>query len=422
MKHSYTVACMLLGAGILTACSSNGLSSSPTPIAAEGQPSRALLNASRSPLSQATETILHSFDGPTGVNPIAPLISVDGTLYGTTLGGGYKGNLCRPTIGCGVVFKYTGTGFSIVHLLDPAAGYAPRAGLTALGDLLFGVAADGGVGFGTVFKIAQSEYSVVHKFGSEGQYPVAGMVDVDGTLYGTTWYGGKYGGGTIFKIASAGTEPEVSVIHNFGQGSDGAHPFANLIYVNHALYGTTQEGGTRGVGVVFSISLDTEAESVIYPFEGGNDGARPHAGLIYLDGAFFGTTEDGGQGGECCGTVYRVTPTGKEHVLYRFQKLNGSVNADGAYPRSDLVNVTSFDGNVDKLYGTTATGGKLSFGTIFSIDPVGNVNYTVIHTFAGAPNDGRQSQAGMIYVNGTLFGTTREGGEHNKGTLFKLSI
>jgi len=76
----------------------------------------------------------------------------------------------------------------------------------------------------------------------------------------------------------------------------------------------------------------------------------------------------------------------------------------------------------DKLYGTALLGGKYDMGTVFSINPVGNVNFTVIHAFAGAPNDGGRPRAALIDANGKLYGTTELGGEHNGGTLFKLTV
>lgn len=41
--------------------------------------------------------------------------------------------------------------------------------------------------------------------------------------------------------------------------------------------------------------------------------------------------------------------------------------------------------------------------TIFSISPVGNVNYTVIRNFAGQPNDGAYPRAALTEPNGTVF-------------------
>jgi uncharacterized repeat protein (TIGR03803 family) len=74
----------------------------------------------------------------------------------------------------------------------------------------------------------------------------------------------------------------------------------------------------------------------------------------------------------------------------------------------------------DKLYGMTRDDGKYGRGTVFSINPLGNVNYTVIHNFAGQPNDGWQARANLLDVDGTLYGVTGRGGEYDGGIVFKL--
>jgi uncharacterized repeat protein (TIGR03803 family) len=87
----------------------------------------------------------------------------------------------------------------------------------------------------------------------------------------------------------------------------------------------------------------------IYQFKGGNYGANPAGGLINVGGTFYGTTFGGGGAAACsggCGTVYAVSPSGAERVVYTFQ--GGS---DGARPRGNLINVAG------TLYGTTGEGG-----------------------------------------------------------------
>lgn len=87
-------------------------------------------------------------------------------------------------------------------------------------------------------------------------------------------------------------------------------------------------------------------------------------------------------------------------------------------PTGWLVGAGVIDVN-GTLYGTTRTDGK-GAGTIFSINPVGNVNYTVVHNFRGQPNDGAYPRAALIDVNGVLYGTTSYGGEYDGGTVFKF--
>ena len=194
-----------------------------------------------------------------------------------------------------------------------------------------------------------SSYRVVCRFRGRhnGAYPYASLLNVNGTLYGTTYSGGSrclsYGCGTIFSITMTGTE---KVLYSFGGGSDGdgTEPFASLINVNGTLYGTTAGGGINGNGTVFSVTVTGE-EKVLYRFDGGSDGVEPWAGLINVKGTLYGATLGGGANGY--GTVFSVTTIGAEKVRYSFDS-----GPDGAYPYAGLINVNG------TLYGTTLQRGR----------------------------------------------------------------
>jgi uncharacterized repeat protein (TIGR03803 family) len=120
--------------------------------------------------------------------------------------------------------------------------------------------------------------------GADGGFPYAGLVrDKAGNLYGTTLEGGisacGTGCGTVFKLDKHRTE---TVLHRFtGNSEDGAFPWAGLV-VDAAgnLYGTTSGGGLFGWGSVFKLSK-TSKEKVLYSFSGGlADGKGPLAGLV----------------------------------------------------------------------------------------------------------------------------------------------
>ncbi len=127
---------------------------------------------------------------------------------------------------------------------------------------------------------ARAHETVLHSFGNgTGILPEAGLINIDGVFYGTTDVGGANNGGNVYKITASGA---VTVLHHFAGGRDGAHPYAGLTNVNGVLYGTTTSGGnngcsTDGCGTVFMITT-SGAESVIYRFIGGNDGADPYGG------------------------------------------------------------------------------------------------------------------------------------------------
>ncbi|HLY01034.1 MAG TPA: choice-of-anchor tandem repeat GloVer-containing protein [Candidatus Cybelea sp.] len=95
-------------------------------------------------------------------------------------------------------------------------------------------------------------YGVLYSFkggSGDGRYPEAGLINVNGTLYGTTIEGPNGGPGTVFSITTSGNE---TMLHDFpGYSGDGAFPYAGLINVNGALYGTTAGGGANHAGTVF---------------------------------------------------------------------------------------------------------------------------------------------------------------------------
>ena len=158
-----------------------------------------------------------------------------------------------------------------------------------------------------------------------------------GVLYGTTYFAGdKYDAGTVFGMSTAGVE---KMLYRFTGGSDGANPAAGLINVNTTLYGTTSGNCIYpDAGTVFKIST-TGKERVLHSFGGVGDGGCPAAGLTNVNGTLYGTTLYGttlygGSPYPNYGTVYKISTTGKEKVVYSF--LGGS---DGAYPAAGLVNV-----------------------------------------------------------------------------------
>ena len=277
---------------------------------------------------------------------------------------------------------------------------------TLYGATLFGGTADRG----TVFKIAAlgGEEHSLHSFGagSDGRYPSAGLIHVKGTLYGTTVNGGTSGNGTLFTITTDGRE---QVLYDFGSyPNDGTHPYSSLTNLSGALYGTTIDGGTSNRGPVFSIGA-LGGEQVLHSFGGGSDGEAPLASLIDVGGTLYGTTVAGGGASNCaggCGTVFSITTGGTERVLHRF-----AGGADGARPRASLINVNG------TLYGTTKEGGSSNFGTAFSITTVGLEK--VIYSFRGG-SDGAYPNGSLLAVNGVLYGTTDEGGSFNRGTVFTI--
>lgn len=336
--------------------------------------------------------------GLDGAGPVAPLIAVNGTLYGTTeYGGKYY---FRSNLGAGTVYSVSTSGLNERVLLSfEAYEGGPIAGLVAEDGILYGTTVGGGrYNGGMVFRMSTtgSNYRVLHSFGkgSDGAQPRAGLTVVKGILYGTTYQGGtgcagSGGCGTVFRVTKNGDE---RVMHSFTGQPDGEYPMAGLIDLNGTLDGTTEFGGI-GAGTVFSISTDG-TERVLYKFGNRPDGEHPVASLIALNGTLYGTTIDGGSADG--GTVFSLTGT-NERVLHSFGQ-----GADGSGPQASVVALKGV------LYGTTSAGGTGSYGTVFRVGVDGSER--VLHNFAYGENDGLDPLAALTNVKGTLYGTTASGG------------
>jgi uncharacterized repeat protein (TIGR03803 family) len=121
---------------------------------------------------------------------------------------------------------------------------------------------------------------VLHNFGCppKGAEPYAALIaDSLGNFYGTTTNGGTAGVGVVYKLDTTGHE---TVLYSFMGGNDGANPYSGVISDSAGnLYGTTYQGGATGFGVVYKLD-STGHETVLYSFTGGDDGGRPYAGVI----------------------------------------------------------------------------------------------------------------------------------------------
>ena len=351
----------------------------------------------------------------------------------------------------------TATTETILHsFVSLPHGANPQANLVAdASGNLYGTTFSGGrygssaeLSYGTVFKLTPDskgkwKETVLYNFtgGSDGGYPAGSLIlDAAGNLYGTTTQGGDFnrfcsgGCGVVFELTPGanGVWTE-SVLYNFHGIDDGYTPVAGLVFDDAGnLFGTTSYGGVGGWGTVFELTPGTDGawtETILYSFTDGADGADPSASLtLDSSGAVYGTTQNGGDvncpGNDNygCGTVFQLTKnsdnTWAETVLYSFTDSD-----DGGYPLGNVI----FDSE-GTLYGTTPNGGAGSSGTVFSLTPNANRSWSLstIYDFEGAP-DGRGPSAGLIFgKNGQLYGTTQGGGTTGCnaggcGTVFELT-
>lgn len=358
-------------------------------------------------------TLLYQFrSGPGGINPYAGVVmDAKSDLYGTTYNDG--------AFASGTVFRITPAGKEkVLHSFSQTDGDGafPWYGTLARDSSgnLYGTTVWGGIKgqlcCGTVFKVtASGEETVLYRFsGINGDgFPQDGVVrDSFGNLYGTTQNGGPNNAGTVFKIDPTGKK---TVLYSFTVSADGATPMAGVVLdAKGNLYGTTSGGGSSSyAGTVFKVD-PIGKETVLYTFTGSNDGGSPEAGVIRdSKGNLYGTTYSGGT--DCLGTVFKVNANGQETVLHNF-----AGGSDGALP----LGASLARDSTGNLYGTTPQGGSTDFGVVFKIDAKGNE--TILHTFSGS--GGKVPYGTLVIDKaGNLYGTTFEGGAYGGGVVFKIA-
>ncbi len=314
----------------------------------------------------------------------------------------------------------------------------------------------------------QQAYSVLYSFqgynSGDGGHPAGPLVaDSGGNLYGITGNGGPtcapIGCGTVFELsppAQQGGAWTETVLYDFQPVNDGNYPVGGLVRDQAGnLYGVTFLGGTssvctsgQGCGTVFELSPPSQpggswTETILYSFNGGNDGWWPYGSVISDSvGNLYGTTSSGG-GGDCtdgCGTVYELSPPSAQGGIWTEQVLFSFNKQQGAFPHSSLT--LDSKGN---LYGTTYDGGDLNYrgcyygnlrygcGTAFEVSPPTSPGSPwtgkVLYAFGsdGSATDGTHPESNLIFDSqGSLYSTTAEGGTsqiclHDCGAVFELS-
>jgi len=378
------------------------------------------LASASQPAHSQTYSVIYNFTGKgsDGATPYGgPILDRVGNLYGTTYLGG--------SFGAGSVYRLSPSGSSwtytsLYSFKAGSDGSGPAFGSLAMAPngALFGTTEGGGF-FGTAFEVCAcpGRETVIHSFGTgaDGAQPIGGVVlDSAGNVYGTTSLGGANGNGTVFEAKRSGKTWTESVLYSFTGGSDGINPPAGVTLDTHGnLYGTTSFGGAYGVGVVYELSPSSSGwtETILYNFQGLNDGQNPVGGVV-LDraGNLYGTTFDGGVNGG--GTVYELSPSSGGWtftVLYSFTGGYG-----GPYNKLTLAK-----GNI---YGFTNAEGANGLGSVFKLAPSnGAWKLTDLHDFAGG-SDGA-SPYGSVAVDsaGNVFGTAAVGGSQNQGLVFEIT-
>lgn len=323
----------------------------------------------------AVQTVIHSYTEQM-TNCFSceapPTETTNGTLYGTTTGGGADG--------WGTIYRIQGGNeYQLMHEFSGVLGGQPQHGLVQASDgNLYGVTAYGGrFDEGVLYRFSpRGRYVVVDDFGNgKGKEASSVMQASDGRLYGTTTSGGRFNEGTIFRVNTGG---KIDTVFSFSKAryQGVAFPSNKLLEATDGnLYGVTYSGGINGTGAVYRFGRGGDFQ-VVYSFGpvGSGDGSVPNGPLTQgADGALYGVTFEGGASNY--GTVFRLTLDGRLSLLHEFSP------PSGIWPRGPLARDES--GN---LYGTTESGGPgvpQAVGTAFRIAPDGV--FTQIYAWSGSP-------------------------------------
>jgi uncharacterized repeat protein (TIGR03803 family) len=216
-------------------------------------------------------------------------------------------------------------------------------------------------------------------------YSVTVLTEPAGQVCNLDSASGKFPGSDVTGVTLS-CYATFKVLYSFSGGADGrngAYPTAGLIQgADGAFYGTTQANAATGQNAtVFRVTPAGEM-TVLYNFPAPTQGYYSVSSLVQgTDGNFYGTTSalhpgtgDSGLGG-IYGTVFSVTPSGVFTLLHIF----GASQFDGLDPEAELIQAN--DGN---FYGTTVAGGTAAFGTVFRITPTGAE--TVVFSFPSGPS------------------------------------
>lgn len=249
---------------------------------------------------------------------------------------------------------------------------------------------------------------------NDGRYPEAGLIqDAEGFLYGTTSLGGSRGLGGLFKINQDGGQ--YRVIYSFNEDLGGGDiPEAPLVLsTDGALYGTTVSGGVEHRGTIFKVNKDGTHYRTLFSFRDNDydyDYNDYYYNIYIIQGA------DGAlygtqslRGPSPFGCVFRVNRDGSQfHEILTFSKHNG------AEPNCAVI-----QGADGALYGTTRSGGPHDKGIVFKVKTDGS-DFQIIHAFRG--EDGYQPRGSLIQdSNGVLYGTTQFGGPYGDGVVFRVN-
>jgi len=206
-------------------------------------------------------------------------------------------------------------------------------------------------------------------------------------------------------------------------------PHTGLLFYNGALYGTTPEGGAGAPkvhdsdrGMVFRLTKPKSGgtpwvETTLHSFQPERpDGLYPCSRLIEKNGVLYGSTLGGTV---ALGTIFALVPPATGQTTWTENVLHNFTGGDGAEPFDGLT--MGPDGS---LYGVVMFGEYgIEYPSVFQLTPEGNL-ITLLINYAGIVYNGDL----LLDSTGALYGTTQNGGPVQNGeptlgygNVFKLT-
>ncbi|MEM9859309.1 MAG: choice-of-anchor tandem repeat GloVer-containing protein [Bacteroidota bacterium] len=438
-------------------------------------------------------------DKPGGRPSAGLMLHSNGKVYGTTLRGGENNS--------GILFEFDQTNSGIIALASFGTNDESYDTPVELPDgKLLGANSEcdaNQFGYLYTYDITTGLYQIVFRFGNgNGAFPASSpIIASNGLLYGTTGSGGSEGLGTLYSYDLANNT--VQVLHNFGSGTSAdlrpstgrlvqagngllygitgrdnsfgannggivySYDIANDIFTeqgqldesvigadavglteasNGLMYSTTRSHPTTN-GSVFSFNpstnvltkitdLTTTTSDIRKSFIVGSDGKLyNHA----FGGAIFSFDPTSNQLDELkeintdvsrgLGRIIETSPgqffgVGRETSvgeggLYSYNLPNDQLSIEAIFGETLIGNIpfrSTLKASDGFYYGTAREGGTADQGTIFKIDLSTGAS-ELLHSFLGT--DGRFPQGSLIQAaDGLIYGTTNSGGVNNSGVLF----
>ncbi len=281
-------------------------------------------------------------------------------------------------------------------------------------------------GFATMPASAREHAIGLYYFsGASGYAPNAGVItDRRGTIFGTASIGGNgsclggAGCGTVYALTPAGNKTwNFSVLYNFQGGQDGGAPWAQLtLGPKGSLFGYDADGT---YGTVFELLPPAKGETswtfnILYVFSSKADGnlESVYSPLVWYNGVLYGIASGGssrcGQQNPGCGSVFELAPPRSGFGSWTETTLfNFKGGATGGEPTS----IVESNGN---LYVSTGNG----HGAVVELALVNGIWTEAVLTKFKGGSDGTYPTNLVAAADGTLYGLAYKGAA---GLAFALS-